>query len=1320
MSTASQTPSPSPDASKVGACRANSPATSAADPHASATAFEFAGSIPQPHFARSVTPITTILNRPDKSIRDAKSVRGEMHNVLALMRRWARRDRFFREIPIQEESPIRRSFKLLHDHMQNVTDLNEVDTVTYLKPFLEAFADGGEVTGIFATIPEMSIHRHAFMSAMPNVNQGVALASVNKFLLYGVVNKRSRKVAQGMNEIICAIARCIPKPKLSDTYEIILFKMLELMLHCLRSDCGPFLTDDSVWTLFDACSKVSILTDISETLRHTAENTLAHVVLTIFCRTEELQNTSQSVGLSHPRVSDDSNDTEQHLRPYGTQVLLKVLKFLVSRTDPSRNDEDAVVLGLRLINIVLEMGGEALGSVPSLVQVMQTDLCKFLLQNSQTEELEILSLTLRVVYNLFNSIKTHLKVQLQVFFTSVHVRICSNTSSSAEQKELALESLLDFCQEPALMVDLYVNYDCDLGGTNLFENLCRCLCNSADPRDRGKLSILNLLAFDGIIAVLVAMRKRVDKAKVSLSPKPFRLKVKRANGEFYQRKLVKKRVATVVERFNSHPKDRDWLPLARELGVLEATIPTSGADAKTKEQVAIGRFLYRAPGVDKNVLGEYLGYWKSKDQQNANVLAGYTSEFNFNQLGFSDALRLFLESFRLPGESQKIDRMMQCFASHLFRQNPGPFVEADAPFVLAFATVMLNTNLHNPAMKKRMTLDEFAHQVQKINGGKDLPLKFVSDIYRGIKNKQIMVGAELDDTAGLADAWDSLLHKSASFNSAGFNHLSTADVGMHEREMFACVADDMLQVLLRVLQHTSLNSVMLKTLQAIFDFTLIAAFFDLSDAVNQVVCKLCKFFLQHSSEEEGAMAHSPTQLATTTTVREDMLCVDLSAKSARALRDLQLTFRIVHSFGEHLREAWINVITTMLDMLRQQILPQFLIDVNTSSGTTALFVAEANTDLDSGGLWDSLSSLWYTPSNEPPPRTAFKDEHDRSAVSTRQEVETFKIEKLFVDSHTFNGQSVQHMLQALVTVGNSPSIGAHMKGTSFSPRDPRARILCMRLLVLAACKNSAHVDMFWRSVSELFEGVVDGAQRSSTPVYGELQLGVDALFHFFTGSFLGEGRPTMLRLANTLNLVNKMGQKCLQACSCQVAMGMQSVAEALANVPDELDGSSELYQVAQQLLLRCAKSTEARTTVWNTLYEIATKGNVSRYVETIVSLGGKYNQESESLRVLSRYVCTVRPAHKADADAATLPRILVLRYIAKMFDSDRTGVAHHTAEVLERCILSPGWWIRACNSLQMIGARILVTKKIVTQCCVVYFSTPLFWARAGHCFQDNF
>ena len=163
MSATSEIISPSSDNREVSAYAANTPspapvvsaapsATSTANRLASAKSFATTSSSSPPHLVRAVTPTIKILNRPDKAIRDAKSVRGEMHNVLALMRRWARKDRFFREIPIQEESPILRSFKMLHEHMQNVSDLNKIDTTMYLKPFLEAIADGGEVTGIVSPI----------------------------------------------------------------------------------------------------------------------------------------------------------------------------------------------------------------------------------------------------------------------------------------------------------------------------------------------------------------------------------------------------------------------------------------------------------------------------------------------------------------------------------------------------------------------------------------------------------------------------------------------------------------------------------------------------------------------------------------------------------------------------------------------------------------------------------------------------------------------------------------------------------------------------------------------------------------------------------------------------------------------------------------------------------------------------------------------------------------------------------------------------------------------------------------------------------------
>lgn len=57
----------------------------------------------------------------------------------------------------------------------------------------------------------------------------------------------------------------------------------------------------------------------------------------------------------------------------------------------------------------------------------------------------------------------------------------------------------------------------------------------------------------------------------------------------------------------------------------------------------------------------------------------FVDQLDFSNLPFVDALRLFLQSFRLPGESQKIDRYMLKFAERYIAGNTQtPFANAGA------------------------------------------------------------------------------------------------------------------------------------------------------------------------------------------------------------------------------------------------------------------------------------------------------------------------------------------------------------------------------------------------------------------------------------------------------------------------------------------------------------------------------------------------------------------------------------------------------------------------------------------------------------------
>ncbi|OQR80222.1 cytohesin-2-like [Tropilaelaps mercedesae] len=127
---------------------------------------------------------------------------------------------------------------------------------------------------------------------------------------------------------------------------------------------------------------------------------------------------------------------------------------------------------------------------------------------------------------------------------------------------------------------------------------------------------------------------------------------------------------------------------------------------KTPE--AIADFLFNGEGLSKKSIGDYLG---EKEPFNESVLHAFIGLHEFHNLILVQALRRFLFSFRLPGESQKIDRMMQEFANHYCQQNPGAFTTPDQCYILSFAIIMLNTMLHNPAIKDKPSSEGFIKMV---------------------------------------------------------------------------------------------------------------------------------------------------------------------------------------------------------------------------------------------------------------------------------------------------------------------------------------------------------------------------------------------------------------------------------------------------------------------------------------------------------------------------------------------------------------------------------------------------------------------------------
>lgn len=158
-----------------------------------------------------------------------------------------------------------------------------------------------------------------------------------------------------------------------------------------------------------------------------------------------------------------------------------------------------------------------------------------------------------------------------------------------------------------------------------------------------------------------------------------------------------------------------------------------------KSPQSLAKFLLYTPQLNKKNIGEYLG---EGDEFNIQVMHHFVDLMNFRELDFVDALRKFLQAFRLPGEAQKIDRFMLKFAERYLTDNPGSFVNAETAYVLSYSTIMLNTDLHNPQVKRRMTKDDFIKNNRGISDGKDLPRDFLEKIYDEININEIKLKEE--------------------------------------------------------------------------------------------------------------------------------------------------------------------------------------------------------------------------------------------------------------------------------------------------------------------------------------------------------------------------------------------------------------------------------------------------------------------------------------------------------------------------------------------------------------------------------------------------
>ena len=633
---------------------------------------------------------------------------------------------------------------------------------------------------------------------------------------------------------------------------------------------------------------------------------------------------------------DKSND----IKPYSLPSIRELFRVLVDLLDPhERQHNDTMrVMALRIVDVALEVAGPSIASHPSLANLAKDTLCRHLFQLVRSENISILNESLRVAGTLLSTCRRVLKLQQELYISylvaCLHPRVeiphepdidpalydgvpqsprlvkpaNSQTNSGRstpvpvkdrqrlgmeggmrkpDAREAMVESVGTLVRIPAFMAELFVNYDCEIDRSDLCLDMVGLLARNAFP-DAATWSTTNVppLCLDALLGYVQSVTDRLED-EPTLEGLPRREVLQ-------QQRDLKRLIVKGATRFNENPK----------AGV--SFLASQSLIDNIDDPVSVAKFLKGTTRIDKKVLGDYIS-----KKSNEALLSAFLDLFEFSHLRVDEALRQLLNSFRLPGEAQLIERIVNEFtAKYCANSPPANIANRDALYVLTYAIIMLNTDQHNPNVRtqNRMSFNDFAKNLRGVNDGKDFDQDYLQEIYDSIKTREIILPEEHDNRNAFDHAWKELLYKIQYTKD-----LTLCDTNIYDADMFAATWKPVVATLSYVFMSATDDTVFSRIVTGFNQCAQIAAKYELHEALDHIVFCL-------SSISTLATDKLPST-SLNTEIQAGEKSVMVSETAVRFGRDFKaqlatvVLFRLVVGNEYAIRNGWNNVSQCLRDLL---------------------------------------------------------------------------------------------------------------------------------------------------------------------------------------------------------------------------------------------------------------------------------------------------------------------------------------------------------------------------------------------------------------------
>lgn len=814
---------------------------------------------------------------------------------------------------------------------------------------------------------------------------------------------------------------------------------------------------------------------------------------------------------------------------YGLPSIVELLRVLVNILDPhDRIHTDSTrLLALGVLNTSFEVSGSRLGDFPTLRAMILDHGCKYLFQLAQSDNSSVFQLTLRTISTMMNAMRKYLKLQQELFLAytldrlappvtgkpsrlgtpvprsgffsprpgtprshSPSLELVAETETDSPTpnrpsvvparggaRDLLLETFSQISSHPGYLVELFSNYDCDINAENLFDRVLELLTKGVYTDYYGEslpFSYLSAqhLCLDVLLTFVNAMATRATDPSTEW-PESYI-----SAGELMRRKSKKRLILAGAARFNNKPKA--GLAFLEENGLIYHDL----SEGVTHPQ-SLARFLKSSTRLDKKLLGDFIS-----KPENIEVLKAFIGLFDFREKPIADAMREMLETFRLPGEAQQIARITETFAEIYFASQPAEIKSQDAVYVLAYSVIMLNTDLHNPQVRKRMTIEDYQRNLRGVNDGSDFSPEYLQAIYDSIRKQEIVMPEEHTGQLGFEFAWKELLVRSRQSGE-----LMICNSPVFDKELFRSMWKPVISAITFAFMTFDDDYIIERAIAGFRQCATLAGHFQLPEVFDYVVISLSQATSLLSENLPSEVPVYPVVEVEGQSITVSSLAVNFGAHLKGQLAAVVL-FNIMNGNGDAIREGWIQVFEILLNLFIHSLLPTRMLQMEDFLGGVSMIPLRGSSSQPtrsaprSDGLLSTLSSYLMTPysSAEDNPVPSASDVDIENTLCALDCISTCRLEELYA-------QIMQLELDPLVAAVRSLEALAYERTNArlqhesddtpsdhASPRplpyDP-ASVFLLEMMVSIVCNTPAHIEELWPIVFEHLSLLLKSSQKYS-------------------------------------------------------------------------------------------------------------------------------------------------------------------------------------------------------------------------------------------------